>query len=210
MTTNKDLDRADRVNRWRTIAFAVMGALVLALVFLAWRESGVQQEEKQQAQTEKFNLAQQIASACKDPQNGLDESTALRLCRDAATIVREGPQGAQGVPGATGAQGPQGLQGIQGIRGFDGAQGEKGDVGDTGPQGLPGPQGDPGPAGPQGETGATGPQGDTGAVGPQGPAGTDGQPPFSWVVFSEGGQIIESCVRADPFDPAAPTYTCTR
>lgn len=208
MTINKDLDRADRVNRWRTVAFAVMAALVLALLFLAWRESGVQQEEKQQAQVEKFNLAQQIAVACKDP--SMDESMSDRLCKDAATIVREGPQGAQGVPGATGpqgVQGTQGLQGIQGIRGFDGATGATGASGVDGINGLNGIDGTNGVDGAPGKDGV---DGKDGAAGIAGTDGADGQPPFSWTVFNENGDVRETCTRADPFDPAAPTYTCTR
>lgn len=174
----------------------------------------------EQVQAEKFSLAQQIAEACASKDGtSLDAETYDRLCADARTIVREGPQGAQGVPGIQGPQGiqgEQGLQGAQGIRGppgidgtdgVDGAvgpQGEKGETGDTGPQGPQGEKGDTGAQGPQGETGATG------AVGPQGPAGANGQPPFAWVVYNEAGNVIESCVRTDPFDPSEPTYTCTR
>lgn len=182
------------------------------------------QGEKEQVQVEKFNLAQQIATACADPQ-GLDEATQARLCRDARQIVREGPQGAQGIPGATGAQGPAGTQGVQGIPGVAGADGDKGDKGDTGATGATGANGADGangvdgatgPAGADGADGAQGPAGPPGAdgapgaVGPAGPAGQDGQPPFSWVVFNEGGQVIETCTRAADFDAATPTYTCTR
>jgi hypothetical protein len=187
------------------------------------------EQRTEEVQAEKFNLAQQIAEACESNETeSLDEATYQRLCADARTIVREGPQGAQGIPGLQGPQGVQGVDGAQGVQGIpgtdganglDGADGAPGAQGETGPAGPPGEQGatgETGPQGPQGEkgdTGATGPQGEpgeTGAVGPQGPAGADGQPPFSWVVFNEAGNIVESCVRADPFTPAQPTYTCTR
>ncbi len=190
--TDHDLDHADRMNKWRTIAFAVMGALVLALLFVAWRESTDQTAMTEQAQAEKLNLAQQIAAACRDPNNGLDEPTSTRLCRDAATIVREGAQGAQGVPGtagASGATGPPGPRGFPGI-GSVGAQGPPGPPGPgstvPGPSGANGSSGAdgtngadstvPGPAGANGATGDTGPAGPPGADGATGPAGPAGPP----------------------------------
>jgi Na+-transporting methylmalonyl-CoA/oxaloacetate decarboxylase gamma subunit len=205
----------------------LLGLILLILLCLsAWvgsivtanqNEKVKAEEQTEQAQVEKFNLAQQVAEACADQAaTSLDEATYTRLCTDARTIVREGPQGAQGIPGV---QGPAGIQGIQGIQGFEGPKGDKGDTGATGLTGEKGDKGDtgaqgaPGEKGEKGDTGAQGVQGEkgeTGSVGPQGVAGVDGQPPFSWVVFNEGGQIVESCVRADPFDAKAPTYTCTR
>jgi Collagen triple helix repeat (20 copies) len=146
----------------------------------------------EQAQVEKFNLAQQIAAACADPNTeALDEDTYSRLCADARTIVRAGPQGAQGIPGA---QGVQGIQGVQGVPGLPGA------VGPAGPAGADGATGEQGPAGADGQDGA---------IGPQGPAGADGQPPFAWTVYDEAGRIIERCERAADFSPSEPTYRCT-
>lgn len=148
------------------------------------------QEQVEQVQVEKFNLAQQIAAACADPTaEALDEDTYRRLCADARTIVREGPQGAQGIPGV---QGPQGIQGVAGGTGPQGPQGIQGETGGTGAQG------------PQGE------KGDTGSVGAQGPPGEDGDPPAGWVVYNEAGNVVEECTRAEPFNPQAPTYTCTK
>ena len=200
------------------IGFAVAG-WVGALVNANQDEAAKASAGQEQAQVEKFNLAQQIAAACKDPDNGLDEATAARLCRDAQQIVREGPQGAQGIPGPAGpigAQGPQGQQGIQGIPGVDGATGAKGDTGAIGETGAAGADGAPGPAGEKGATGDTGPQGpqgpagEPGAVGPQGPKGDDGEPPVSWVVFGPNEQVIERCERVADFDRTSPQYTCTR
>lgn len=156
---------------------------------------------KEQAQVEKFNLAQQIATACAEP-DGLDEQTQARLCRDARTIVREGPQGAQGVPGV---QGVQGVQGIQGIRGFDGANGKDGA---DGKDGIPGVNGTNGVDGKDGAPGKDGVDGKDGVAGVDGADGKDGQPPFSWVVFDERGNPTETCTRTTDFDPASPTYTC--
>jgi hypothetical protein len=174
----------------------------------------------EQAQVEKFNLAQQVAAACASPD--LDDAQQEQLCKDARTIVREGPQGAQGIPGPQGNQGVQGIQGIPGFdgkpgaNGVDGKPGTNGTNGTNGLNGKDGLDGQPGPAGADGADGATGPQGPAGkdgadgAVGPMGPAGKDGEPPFSWIVFDEDGHVIQECKRTpEPdFDPAAPTYEC--
>jgi hypothetical protein len=176
-----------------------------------------------QAQVEKFNLAQQIAAACKDPAaESLDSATYARLCKDAATIVREGPQGAQGIPGVQGPQGAQGNAGIQGVQGIpgipgaDGKNGTDGKAGAVGPPGADGKDGAVGPPGPAGADGAAGPAGPAGAdgkdgaMGPAGPAGADGEPPFAWVVYGPNDTVVERCERAPDFDPAEPRYTCTR
>jgi len=214
-------ERHDKIRNYVLLGLvALIGCAVAfwvgSLVSANQEEAAKSAAGQEQAQVEKFNLAQQIAAACKDPQNGLDEATAARLCKDAQQIVREGPQGAQGIPGATGAQGPSGLQGIQGIPGVDGATGAKGDTGDTGATGATGAagaDGAPGEQGPKGDTGAQGPQGekgDTGAIGPQGPQGADGEPPAGWVVFGPNDAVVERCTRAENFDAASPAYTCTR
>ena len=184
-----------------------------SLVSANQEEAAKSQVQTEQAQVEKFNLAQQIAVACADPDSGLDEDAQARLCQDAKSIVREGPQGAQGIPGVQGPAGEQGMTGAQGVRGPPGIDGIDGDTGATGAAGA---DGAPGPAGEKGATGDTGPQGpqgekgDTGAIGPQGPAGADGEPPVSWVVYGPNDQVIERCERVADFDPDAPQYTCTR
>lgn len=208
-------------NRAILTAIFVLGCLVALWVGYLLNEeqaTAVKAEvATEQAQVEKFNLAQQIAAACADPE-GLDEDTQMRLCADARQIVREGPQGAQGIPGVQGPQGVQGstgLVGAQGPIGVSGLPGVDGLDGDDGAPGPAGPAGAAGPVGEKGETGETGPQGErgekgeTGAVGPSGPAGADGQPPFSWVVYDEDGNVVESCSRSGSFDPDEPTYTCT-
>lgn len=81
-------------------------------------------------------------------------------------------------------EGPPGVDGTDGVNGTDGA---------TGPQG---PQGD------------TGPAGQAGADGTNGTNGADGQPPVSWTYTDDLG-ITHTCTRTDPFDPTAPTYTCS-
>lgn len=104
--------------------------------------------------------------------------------------------------------------------------GEKGDPGNSGPQGVPGrpPTSEEistavraycsvfnGCMGPQGSAGSNGANGADGAPGPAGPAGADGapgQPPASWT-FTDRLGMQHSCTRTDPFDPAAPTYTCS-
>lgn len=106
--------------------------------------------------------------------------------------------GAAGATGATGPRGDIGLPGQTGPQGPPGPTGADGATGATGTAGPSGVQGDPGPAGPQGPAGATG---------ATGPAGTDGQPPLSWT-YTDALGIQYTCTRTDPFDPAAPTYTC--
>lgn len=208
-----DLDRLERVNRWRTIAFLAFGAVVLALLFITWRESNRAEEQTATAQAQTFDLAQQIARACADPDTAsLDRGVYQRLCSDAAEIVHEGPQGAQGVPGPVGPQGTQGIQGPQGFQGptgprgppgADGADGAPGAVGATGAQGPAGERGEPGPSGPAGPPGSTGPSG------PPGPAGADGEDgiptPFFLVIPGNGnsGDVRYECVKS-PGD----TVTC--
>lgn len=208
------LEAEEHHEKWRT--WALLAAILLIGVGVAlWVGMSINANQEvatkaeaqtEQAQVEKFNLAQQIAAACADPNaESLDEATYARLCSDARTIVREGPQGAQGIPGAQGVQGIPGMQGAQGIPGIDGAAGPKGDTGDIGPQGIPGEKGDTGDTGPQGPQGE---KGDTGAIGDQGPAGEDGEPPFSWVVYNAGGEVVQTCTRTETFDPESPTYSC--
>jgi hypothetical protein len=168
------------------------------------------QQGEEQAQVEKFNLAQQIAAACNNPDSGLDEATEVRLCHDAKSIVREGPQGAQGIPGAQGVQGVPGQQGIQGIPGANGKDGLDGQDGATGAEGDQGPAGPAGADGAQGPTGPAGADGKDGAPGPAGPAGKDGEPPVSWVVYGPNEQVIERCEREPDFQSDAPEYVCTR
>lgn len=95
----------------------------------------------------------------------------------------------------------------------------------TGPPGQSGPSGStvtgpPGPAGNDGQNATSdqvaqavasycadhdqcqGPPGHDGAD------GRDGQPPVSWTYTDPLGEQ-HTCVRTDPFDPSAPTYTCS-
>lgn len=194
------------------VGFAV-AAWVGAVVDDAQEDTGRAQAKTEQVEVEKFNLAQQIAAACSDPDSGLDEAAEARLCRDAQQIVREGPQGAQGIPGvqgpageqgATGAQGPQGVQGIPGTDGVNGLPGKDGAVGPPGEPGQDGADGEQGPPGPAGA------DGQDGSMGPAGPPGQDGEPPVSWVVYGTNGTVTERCQRVDDFNPAEPRYTCTR
>ncbi|MGW4525197.1 hypothetical protein [Amycolatopsis sp. NPDC004378] len=62
-----------------------------------------------------------------------------------------------------------------------------------GPQGVKGEKGDPPPC-----------MADASQC-----RGADGQPPAGWTTSYPDGST-GTCTRADPFDPAAPRYTCTR
>jgi hypothetical protein len=143
------------------------------------------------------------------------------------------PSAVQGEPGKPGDQGPKGDKGDSGTSitavscstsGQWSVYFSDGDqqtltgpcVGQTGPQGVPGANGAdstvPGPVGPTGAAGANGADSTVpGPVGPMGPPGAAGEPPLSWTYVTTsplGGSKTHTCTRADPFDPAAPTYTC--
>lgn len=121
----------------------------------------------------------------------------------ATDIEKQGPQGATGPAGenATDAQVRSAVETYCDLRTYC-----EGPAGATGPAStVPGPTGQNGS---DGQQGATGPQGDIGPTGPAGTAGADGQPPYSW---TQPGMLgtTETCTRDTPFDPQAPTYTCT-
>lgn len=125
----------------------------------------------------------------------LDEG--VRPDAEKPSEVVEGPAGERGDTG------PRGLQGEPGEPGPPGPPGQPGGIGAPGEPGAPGEQGEPGPAGPPGEAGAPGAAGPAGADGAH---GTPGQPPTSWTFTF--AFVDYRCDRADPFDPAAPTYSC--
>ena len=211
-----EIDERHEKIRHRILAGVVftIGVIIAILVGMSIDDSQntatQAKEDTAQAQIEKYNLAQQIAAACANPETEiLDEAVYARLCSDARTIVQEGPQGAQGIPGAQGIHGSQGIQGVQGPRGPPGTNGVDGIAGADGADGPLGPQGPSGADGAAGAQGPAGPAGADGAVGPQGPAGENGEPPFSWVVYDGGGQVIETCTRSETFNEDEPTYTCT-
>lgn len=180
----------NRIVNGVVFVIGVIIALVVGMTVNDSQDTASQaKQDTEQAQIEKYNLAQQIAAACASPETeSLDEALYERLCSDARTIVREGPQGAQGIPGT------------QGVPGMTGAEGP------PGPQGPQGPQGEPG----VGLPGADGKDGaDSTVPGPPGTNGTDGEPPSSWVVYDDGGEVIQSCSRSAEFSADSPSYTCT-
>jgi len=110
--------------------------------------------------------------------------------------------GLAGEPGGPGTPGGQGIPGGQGGPGGPGGQGLPGDQGGTGGQGGQGLPGDPGTEGAPGLPGQAGPGG------ADGQAGVPGAPPIGWTTVRADGSV-ESCRRADGFDPASPRYSCT-
>ncbi|MPZ27552.1 MAG: hypothetical protein GEV12_14380 [Micromonosporaceae bacterium] len=70
----------------------------------------------------------------------------------------------------------------------------------------------PPPAGPTGEPGEDGEDGEDGAPGADSTVpGPAGEPPLSWTFTTTdvlGQPTTHRCVRDEPFDPNAPTYTC--
>jgi len=117
-------------------------------------------------------------------------------------IVREGLAGKPGGSGAPGGQGTPGTEGGPGGLGGQGLPGDQGGQGGTGGQGGQGLPGDPG------AEGAPGLPGQAGAGGADGQAGVPGAPPIGWTTTRADGSV-ESCRRADGFDPASPRYSCT-
>lgn len=70
----------------------------------------------------------------------------------------------------------------------------------------------PGEPGTDGRDGADGQPGRDGIDGRDGVDGAPGEPPDSWTTTRcdvIGRCITETCVRAEPFDPQAPAYTCS-
>jgi len=123
----------------------------------------------------------------------------------APPVVQEGLAGERGTPGGQGIPGGQGGPGGPGGQGLPGEQGGQGGTGGQGGQGLPG---DPGAEGAPGVPGQDGPGGADGQSGAPGETGEPGAPPIGWTTTRADGSV-ESCRRADGFDPASPRYSCT-
>lgn len=139
-------------------------------------------------------------------------STLYDDCSDSTTCVPSAPR-PEALPGPAGSEGPQGPAGrdatdaqvFSSVTEFCVIHGMC-----QGPQGVPGALGTPGKDGANGADGPAGPAGPAGAAGADGApgaAGTPGQPPTSWTFTNERGTEY-MCGRTDPFDAAAPTYTC--
>jgi type II secretory pathway pseudopilin PulG len=218
---NTDLDRSDRNDRWRLATLLLGILLVAALTWALFSSARVSANNAATSKAQTFSLAQQVAAACAGHAPASDMVT---LCAKASTITKGGPAPAAGPPGDVGAQGSPGPPGLSGAdSSVPGPQGPAGrDSTVAGPSGsvggnsiVPGPAGANGAAGAAGAVGPVGPAGadstvagPTGATGATGPAGVAGEPPVSWT-FTDGNGRVTTCVRATPFDPAAPTYTCT-
>lgn len=124
---------------------------------------------------------------------------------------QSGANGSNGSPGPRGKAGKTGKAGSSGEAGRNGSDGQNGAQGPVGASGAEGPSGPPGPSGPAGPQGSTGPQGPKGDKGESGSTGDPGDPPQSWTftVPTLTGVITYTCIRDAPFDPTAPTYSCT-
>lgn len=126
-------------------------------------------------------------SALRDQVIELGQRPVAPPAEDRAVEVGlPGPQGPTGSTGPRGFQGEPGRDGKDGLNGKDGATGAAGQNGQNGTDGAPGQQGAPGPAGVN---------------------GLNGQAPVSWSFEILG--VPYTCVRTDPFNDNAPTYTCT-
>ncbi len=139
-------------------------------------------------QTDPATLPTDVRADCSRAERG-----------QAPPIVREGLAGEPGEPGGQGGPGGPGGQGLPG---------EQGGTGGTGGQGGQGLPGDPGAEGAPGVPGQDGPGGADGQPGAPGETGEPGAPPIGWTTTRADGSV-ESCRRADGFDPASPRYSCT-
>ena len=163
---NEDLDKADRLDKWRRIAIGLALLLVAAVTWSLFAQNNSARIQAASEASQKFTLAQQVAAACAIKEQADDLGG---LCQKAQQLVKEGPAGSAGVqgpPGDVGAQGPLGPKGEPGVQGNHGIQGI------IGPQGLQGLLGE----GVAGASGSVGPQGDPGEAGPAGLPGADGAP----------------------------------
>lgn len=218
-----------RSREWMIKVLLPVGGVMLGLLLLIGgaylmsqsadgfrRDAAAQGTSASVAASQAVDIASQVKSACASGQ--LAQSDAL--CSAAESVAASPAVTPQGIPGSTGPQGDVGPQGIPGAPGPPGADA-------TGVPGQPGPPGEPGPPGRDGSNGSDGAAGSPGAdatgipgpAGPPGPAGEPGapgvnggdgpagQPPFSWTYTDILGTSY-LCSRTDPFDPAAPTYSC--
>lgn len=198
---NEDLDKDDRLDKWRTIAWILSLLLVGAGIWILLEQNNSSSKLATSEASQKFTLAQQVAAACAIKTQADDLGG---LCESATQIVKEGPAGSpgtQGPPGDTGPQGPLGPKGETVI-------GAKGDPGDTviGPPGesIVGPQGPPGESivGAKGDPGESivGEKGEPGEtiVGPQGATGAAGLPAFPFSFSFEAQNGTYACTITEP------------
>jgi hypothetical protein len=95
------------------------------------------------------------------------------------------------LPGPAGPIGPAStVPGVAGADGSDGAPGTTGTVGAAGSPGTPGADGADGAPGAASTT-----------------PGPTGEAPVSWT-FTDTTDTQHECTRTEPYDPAAPTYSC--
>lgn len=163
----------------------------------AQQQTGVVEQQRDQAVGQAASLAEQIKAACTSGE------LPVPLCDQAEQVAATpvpGPVGPRGIPGETGSTGPVGPAGPSG------AAGEPGETGPAGPAGEDGRDGVDGVAGRDGEPGPAGPAGPEGPPGPAGEDGEDGAPPASFSITI--GQDTYVCAR-DNADDSAPTYSCS-
>jgi hypothetical protein len=198
----------------RTIMERVVGVVAVLLLAALVLIGLTIINDRDAAQDTTEDLATRVRTACQSGGSAAAELERTGACRRAEAVPA-----APGPRGETGGQGERGPAGPTGPKGDPGAAGAPGLVGDTGAQG---PAGLPGASGPEGEAGGQGDKGDPGDdgaactpdipacrgdKGDPGVAGPAGEPPVSWTYTDLLGE--HTCSRTDPFDPAAPTYTCT-
>jgi hypothetical protein len=191
--------------RWAIPAVTV---IVLALIGIGFFGVNALASDNRQA----YQVAQERHQTILQMSKDID---ALRKQVQTTGETPVAPPAAEIIAGSTGEAGKNGLDGTNGQ---DGNGVQSMDCQSDGswlityskaaPQTVAGPcVGQQGPAGANGANGA-----DSTVAGPAGAPGADGQPAVSWTFpYTDelGTTVTYTCVRDDPFDPAAPTYHCT-
>jgi hypothetical protein len=174
----------EATRRWWPRALFIAGVAVFAVVFVAIAiDRSSQREQKQNAQAEAGQLAEQVAAACRA---GKVTDAQLRRACEQAKEIADRPPAEKGDPGEQGPGGPRGPAGPSGPPGPSGPTGPPGPRGTPGADStLPGPSGRPGsdstePGPPGSDSTIPGPAGTPGAdstvPGPTGPTGPGGPP----------------------------------
>lgn len=219
-----------RVERF-AILLLILVVIAVAIASIAFIRAGNAERDARHQRAAKVGVAQALGTANSSlTRNGLQPVATPTAAGPlpTVTITLSGKPGPPG-PGPSSSQielalasycgpaltrckgSPTAAQVAQAIASYCGPDGK-----------CRGPAGPSGPAGNNGQS-ATADQvaaglatycgahnqcaGPAGPAGPSGSNGQDGQPPVSWTYTDLLGQ--HTCSRTDPFDRAAPTYTCS-
>lgn len=191
--------RANRQQRFFNAALLI-GLLCIALAALLLFQRNTAQDDAI------VNLVGSLRETCEQA----DDGTLAADTQDDCDRVENGQ-----VPIVVEQLGQTGATGARGAEGLPGAPGESPPCLDTpamcvGADGQPGGMGLPGTNGVDGQSPPCldNPSMCQGADGSNGVNGANGEPPLGWSTARSDGSI-ETCERAEDFDPANPRYACS-